>query len=171
METWSIASLNLFQFLSWSPIKWLTLCIMFTGTDYSTGIMRSFALSTCRVMLMLWQPGESHCPIVLGLLMVPLGQYQDLENISDFFTMAITGIMPWNFKTLLCQVAWPEIYMAQFVSYKTVQATSFKAGMWPAFWPVAGLINAWHQMFIFEDLALILKKGKYWEKMNHFTGL
>ena len=37
---------------------------------------------------------EPHCPIVLGLLKVPLGQYQDLENINDFFTMAITGFKP-----------------------------------------------------------------------------
>ena len=82
---------------------------------------------------MLWQPGEPHCPIVLDLLTVPLGLYQDLENISDFFTMAIKGFMPWNFKALLCQMAWSEIYVAQLVGYKTAQATSFKAGMWPAF--------------------------------------
>ena len=35
-----------------------------------------------------------------------------------------------------------EICMAQMVSYKTVQATSCKAGMWSAFLPVIGLINA-----------------------------
>ena len=37
--------------------------------------------------------GEPHCPIVSGLLKVPLGQYHDLENISDFFIMAIKGFM------------------------------------------------------------------------------
>ena len=30
-------------------------------------------------------------------------------------------------------MAWSEIYVAQVVGYKTAQATSFKAGMWPAF--------------------------------------
>lgn len=155
MVTWSIGSLNLFQFLAWSPIKWLTMCIMSMGTEYWTGIVRSLALLTCRLTLMLWQPRESHYPIVLGLLTVALGPYQDLENISDLFTMAIKGFMPWSFKALLCQMAWSEIYLAQLASYKTVQATIFKAGMWP----VAGL-NAWHQMLIFVGFALTLKKGK-----------
>lgn len=152
MVTWSIGSLNLFQFSAWSPIKWLTICIIFMGTEYYTGIMRSLALTTYRfaLILVLWKPGEPHCLIVLGLLTVPLSPYQDLKKISDFFTTVIKGFLPRNFKALLCQMVWFDIYLAQLVSYKTVQATSFKAGMWP----VAVLINAWHQMLIFVGLAL-----------------
>ena len=63
-------------------------------------------------------------------------------------------------------MAWSEIYLAQLVSYKTVQATSFRAGMWP----VAGPINAGLKMLIFVGLTLTLQEGKNFKNICRALG-
>ena len=120
-------------------------------TEYYTGNMRSLALSPCRLTLMLWQPGEPHCPLVWHGFID--GTVRPISRPEEHHQPLYNGhirVHALKFQSVALPNGLIGNLYGPIGKLKTVQRTTCtKAGMWLAFWLVAGLINAWHQMLIF----------------------